>query len=435
MCDEPLRTVVETDQGPLAFQDYFVREQCRPTVRAIRFDGAQAAKPSPQVRAALADPALAGIIICPSNPWLSVDPILAVPGLREAIRASGAPVIAVSPIIAGNAVKGPTAKIMRELNLQPGAASIAQHYAGLIDGFLIDSEDHALADAIAIPVRAARTLMQSLEDKVGLARECLDFCAALKPARGRDSAEPRECARDTAPAPSRSCPSRRSADAKRRLAPALAPSERRRLVLTMLEDVLALLGEVPGITRVLVVTPDPEVAAAAASHGAGIVSEDGPSDLNAAVRRGLAHARSQGAERALVIPADVPLATQAEMLSILASACRRPETASGHRAVGGRRRHQRHAAGAARSHAARIRRGQLRAARGTGRRARPRFPRAAPARPRRRHRSAARSGPPRRRRALCVPWCGGRARATIPGPQSMKTQFPVAPAGDLRYWY
>ena len=109
-------------------------------------------------------------------------------------------------------------------------------------------------------------------------------------------------------------------DAKRRLAPALAPSDRRRLVLTMLEDVLALLREIPSIARVLVVTPDPEVAAVAASHGVGVVSEDGPSDLNAAVRRGLALARSQGAERALVVPADVPLATQAEMLSILASA-------------------------------------------------------------------------------------------------------------------
>lgn len=185
MCDEALRTVVETDQGPLAFQDYFVREQCRPTVRAIRFDGTRAAKPSPQVCAALTDSALAGIIICPSNPWLSVDPILAIPGLHKAIRASGAPVIAVSPIIAGKAVKGPTAKIMRELNLEPGAVSIARHYSGLIDGFLIDSEDHELADAIAVPVRTAHTLMQSLEDKVGLARECLDFCAALKPARGR----------------------------------------------------------------------------------------------------------------------------------------------------------------------------------------------------------------------------------------------------------
>ena len=187
MCDEPLRTVVETDQGPLAFQDYFVRAQCRPIVRTVRFDGAESAQPSPQVRAALSDSALAGIIVCPSNPWLSVDPILAVPGLREAIRASGAPVIAVSPIIAGNAVKGPTAKIMRELDLQPGAASIARHYAGLIDGFLIDSEDCALADTIAMPVRAARTLMHSLDDKVGLARECLDFCAALKLARGREA--------------------------------------------------------------------------------------------------------------------------------------------------------------------------------------------------------------------------------------------------------
>jgi LPPG:FO 2-phospho-L-lactate transferase len=187
MCDEPLRTVVETDQGPLAFQDYFVREQCRPTVRAIRFDGAQAAKPSPQVREALAGPTLAGIIICPSNPWLSVDPILAIPGLREAIRDSGAPVIAVSPIIAGKAVKGPTAKIMRELNLEPGAVRIAQHYAGLIDGFLIDDEDRALTNAIAIPTLATRTLMQSLDDKIGLARECIDFCAALKPARVREA--------------------------------------------------------------------------------------------------------------------------------------------------------------------------------------------------------------------------------------------------------
>jgi LPPG:FO 2-phospho-L-lactate transferase len=185
MCEAPLRTVVETDQGPLAFQDYFVREQCRPTVRAIRFDGAPAAKLSPQIQAALAHPALAGIFICPSNPWLSIDPILAVPGLREAIRASGAPVIAVSPIIAGKAVKGPTAKIMRELNLDPDAVSIARHYAGLLDGFLIDREDQALADAIATPVRNARTLMRSLEDKVDLARECLGFCAALKAPTGR----------------------------------------------------------------------------------------------------------------------------------------------------------------------------------------------------------------------------------------------------------
>jgi 2-phospho-L-lactate/phosphoenolpyruvate guanylyltransferase len=110
------------------------------------------------------------------------------------------------------------------------------------------------------------------------------------------------------------------ADAKRRLATALAPSERRRLVLTMLEDVLVLLGGTAGITRILVVTPDREVAAAAADHDAGVVNDDGPGDLNMAVRRGLAFASSEGAERALVIPADVPLATNAEILAILASA-------------------------------------------------------------------------------------------------------------------
>jgi 2-phospho-L-lactate guanylyltransferase len=110
------------------------------------------------------------------------------------------------------------------------------------------------------------------------------------------------------------------ADAKRRLAPALAPSERRRLVLTMLEDVLALLADLAGIARVLVVTPDPDVAAAATRHGAGVITEDSHGDLNAAVRRGLAQAQTQGAERALVIPADVPLATHAEIRSILDTA-------------------------------------------------------------------------------------------------------------------
>ena len=120
MTDGQVRTVVETDQGTLAFQEYFVRDQCRPVVRDIRYDGAAAAKPAPQVLEALAAPTLAGVIICPSNPWLSVEPILALPGLRKALRARGAPVIAVSPIIAGKAVKGPAAKIMAELGLEAG---------------------------------------------------------------------------------------------------------------------------------------------------------------------------------------------------------------------------------------------------------------------------------------------------------------------------
>jgi 2-phospho-L-lactate/phosphoenolpyruvate guanylyltransferase len=108
-------------------------------------------------------------------------------------------------------------------------------------------------------------------------------------------------------------------EAKRRLAPVLAPSERRRLVLTMLEDVLGLLGEVGPIARTLVVTADADVAAFATGHGAVVVNEEGPSDLNSAVRRGLAYARGHGAERALVVPADVPMASRTEVLSVLTS--------------------------------------------------------------------------------------------------------------------
>jgi len=179
MSDAPVRTLVDSDGGTLAFQDYFVRRQCRPVVRSLRYEGAAAARPTPQVLDALSAPGLAGVIICPSNPWLSIDPILAVPGLREALRASGAPVIAVSPIVGGKAVKGPTAKIMAELGLSPDAAAIARHYAGLIDGLVLDVQDEALAGAIAVPTMVANTLMHTLDDKIALARACLAFCDRL----------------------------------------------------------------------------------------------------------------------------------------------------------------------------------------------------------------------------------------------------------------
>jgi LPPG:FO 2-phospho-L-lactate transferase len=179
MADEPVRTSVESDAGTLAFQEYFVRDQCRPVVRRVAYDGAASARPSREVIAALSANDLAGIIICPSNPWLSVDPILAVPGLREAMLASGAPVIAVSPIIGGRAVKGPTAKIMTELGIAPGAAAIARHYDGLLDGFVLDAEDAALAGEIAGPTVATNTMMRTLEDKVRLAETCLSFCSRL----------------------------------------------------------------------------------------------------------------------------------------------------------------------------------------------------------------------------------------------------------------
>ncbi len=178
--DDPARTVVDTDQGTLDFQHYFVREQCRPRVTRIRFDIAGGARLLPAAAAALAAPSLAGIIVCPSNPYLSIDPMLAVPGLREALAAARAPVIAVSPIVGGRAIKGPTAKIMAELGLEVTAATVARHYAGLIDGFVLDAADAACENAIAVPVRIANTVMQSLDDKITLGADCLAFCEALQ---------------------------------------------------------------------------------------------------------------------------------------------------------------------------------------------------------------------------------------------------------------
>lgn len=179
MTDTPVRTVVETDHGTLAFQDYFVREQCRPAVRSLRYDGAEAARPTPQVMQALSAPDLTGVIICPSNPWLSIAPILTVPGMRDALRARGAPVIAVTPIVGGKALKGPTAKIMGELGIAADARSIAAHYGDLLDGFVLDALDGPAMHDMHCATAVTGTVMQSLDDKVALARHCLAFCERL----------------------------------------------------------------------------------------------------------------------------------------------------------------------------------------------------------------------------------------------------------------
>jgi LPPG:FO 2-phospho-L-lactate transferase len=179
MADEPVRTVVETDAGALAFQEYFVRDQCRPVARSIRYEGAAQAKPTREAIEALSAADLAGVIVCPSNPWLSVDPILAVRGLAAAMRASGAPIVAVTPIVGGKAVKGPTAKIMAELGVSPSAPAIARHYGSLLDGFVLDAEDEALAREIDVATIVTNTVMRTLSDKVALAEACLSFCGRL----------------------------------------------------------------------------------------------------------------------------------------------------------------------------------------------------------------------------------------------------------------
>jgi LPPG:FO 2-phospho-L-lactate transferase len=183
MSDHPVRTVVETPDGPLPFQQYFVREQCAPVVTGFRFEGAAEARPAPGLLDALAGPDVEVIVICPSNPFISIDPILATSGLRDAISASAAPVVAVSPIVGGRAIKGPTAKMMRELGLETDAVAVARHYADFVDGFILDECDAAAAPqvrALGMEAAATKTVMNDLGDREALARFVFDFAGRLR---------------------------------------------------------------------------------------------------------------------------------------------------------------------------------------------------------------------------------------------------------------
>jgi LPPG:FO 2-phospho-L-lactate transferase len=179
MTDDPVRTIVHTAQSELPFQEYFVRHACTPVVTGVSFAGAAAARPNPILSDALGDANLAAIVICPSNPYLSIDPILAVPGIRAALQGATVPVIAVSPIIGGKAVKGPTAKIMAELGIATTSQAIAGHYRGLIDGLVIDESDAADVDRIGIQTDVAPTLMKSIDDKQRLAEAVLAFAQRI----------------------------------------------------------------------------------------------------------------------------------------------------------------------------------------------------------------------------------------------------------------
>lgn len=182
MSDDPVRTEVHTATGTLSFQHYFVRERCAPAVTGFSFAGALTASLNPEAAACLADPALAGVILCPSNPFVSIDPILAVPGLRAALRECRAPVVAVSPIVGGLAIKGPTAKMMDELQVPRTAAAVARHYADLLDGFVLDAGDAALVPALAaqgLPAIATPSVMITLDDRISLARTTLAFLDSL----------------------------------------------------------------------------------------------------------------------------------------------------------------------------------------------------------------------------------------------------------------
>ena len=174
MSDDPVRTQVLTADGTLAFQHYFVRDRCQPVAKGFAFEGAADARLSP----AIPWQGLRAVVICPSNPFVSVDPILAVPGMREALAASAVPIVAVSPIVGGAAIKGPTAKMMRELGVPATTLAVAEHYAGLVTHFVVDAVDREAAPAVAalgINASVAQTVMRSLEDRLQLARAVLAF--------------------------------------------------------------------------------------------------------------------------------------------------------------------------------------------------------------------------------------------------------------------
>lgn len=170
MSDQPVRTIVETEEGVLAFQEYFVHRHCEPRVKGFRFEGLEAAEPAPGAQDAIqfAD----AVIICPSNPWVSIDPIL------QVIKKIEKPVIAVSPIISGQTVKGPAAKMYRELGIEPSALAVARHYCDLATGFVLDLLDKQLEGEIRslnMQTLVTNTLMKSHDNRKQLASDVLNF--------------------------------------------------------------------------------------------------------------------------------------------------------------------------------------------------------------------------------------------------------------------
>jgi len=179
MCDEPVRTRVLSDDGWLDFQEYFVHRHQAPEVRELRFEGIAAARPTPEVEAAIAE--AEAIVLAPSNPLVSVGPILAVPGLRGLLddaRARGVPVVAVSPIVGGRALRGPADRMLASLGHESSALGVARLYAGLLDAFVLDRADAALGppvEALGMRALVTDTVMGDDADRARLAREVIDL--------------------------------------------------------------------------------------------------------------------------------------------------------------------------------------------------------------------------------------------------------------------
>jgi LPPG:FO 2-phospho-L-lactate transferase len=176
MSEMPVRTIIETDDGELAFQEYFVKLKQQPVVRSVRFDGCDEAQPSREVISAIRN--ADAVIFCPSNPWLSIDPILSMSSLRRIIAASPVPKIGISPIVQGEALKGPAAKIMRELGLEVSPVGVARYLRDVLTGFVIDHLDEAEQPRISelgLRTLVTGTIMTNPESRMALASDVLEF--------------------------------------------------------------------------------------------------------------------------------------------------------------------------------------------------------------------------------------------------------------------
>jgi len=186
MSDDPVRTHALTDGGALPFPEYFYAFGCEPRVRGFQYAGAAEARVTEEVREALLAPDVEAVVIGPANPYHGIGPILALPGMREVLRATGAPVVAVSPIVGGKALRGSLGKMMRELGREASARAIALDYRGMADGFALDPEDAALADGLrasGLAVLVTPLVMRSAEDRAALAARVLEFARSLRSAR------------------------------------------------------------------------------------------------------------------------------------------------------------------------------------------------------------------------------------------------------------
>jgi len=186
MSDDPVRTHVQTEEGMLSFHEYFNDLGCEPRVSGFQYAGAEDARVSDEVLDILHSHDLEAVVICPANPYHVIKPILAVNGMRELLRKRGAPVIAVTPIVGGKALKGTAGKIMQELGREPSPLAVAGEYLKLIDGFVIDRVDAAQGEnvrSLGIEVLPAQTIMRAPEDRVALAKSVLEFARALRAAK------------------------------------------------------------------------------------------------------------------------------------------------------------------------------------------------------------------------------------------------------------